>query len=171
MLYNTSDPKLVHREIKKLQPLNYNKFMWWRRFNTKTQPLPRGAKFLDRIKNGEYEFSHYYWQWKLTELEINDLCIKYKGDIQKLLENNAVDLARRKRLIDDFEKDENARLKALKDGFMREFVMTREEFEEHTIEFGGTTEEFYFYCLKIFDRSGKQMERRGRPKKVAQNEL
>jgi hypothetical protein len=165
MLYNTSDPKLVHREIKKLQPLNYNKFMWWRRFNTKTQPLPRGAKFLDRIKNGEYEFSHYYWQWKLTELEINDLCVKYKGDIQKLLENNAVDLARRKRLIDDFEKDENARLKALKDGFMREFVMTREEFEEHTIEFGGTTEEFYFYCLKTFDRSGKQMERRGRPKK------
>jgi hypothetical protein len=167
MLYNTSDPKLVHREIKKLQPLNYNKFMWWRRFNTKTQPLPRGAKFLDRIKNGEYEFSHYYWQWKLTELEINDFVIKYKGDIQKLLENNAVDLARRKRLIDDFEKDENARLKALKDGFMREFVMTREEFEEHTIEFGGTTEEFYFYCLKTFDRSGKQMERRGRPKKVA----
>jgi hypothetical protein len=171
MLYNTSDPKLVHKEIKKLQPLNYNKFMWWRRFNTKTQPLPRGAKFLDRIKNGEYEFSHYYWQWKLTELEINDFVIKYKGDIQKLLENNAVDLARRKRLIDDFEKDENARLKALKDGFMREFVMTREEFEEHTIEFGGTTEEFYFYCLKTFDRSGKQMERRGRPKKVAQNEL
>jgi hypothetical protein len=167
MLYNTSDPKLVHKEIKKLQPLNYNKFMWWRRFNTKTQPLPRGAKFLDRIKNGEYEFSHYYWQWKLTELEINDFVIKYKGDIQKLLENNAVDLARRKRLIDDFEKDENARLKALKDGFMREFVMTREEFEEHTIEFGGTTEEFYFYCLKTFDRSGKQMERRGRPKKVA----
>jgi hypothetical protein len=167
MLYNTSDPKLVHKEIKKLQPLNYNKFMWWRRFNTKTQPLPRGAKFLDRIKNGEYEFSHYYWQWKLTELEINDFVIKYKGDIQKLLENNAVDLARRKRLIDDFEKDENARLKALKDGFMREFVMTREEFEEHTIEFGGTTEEFYFYCLKTFDRSGKQMERRGRPKKIA----
>jgi hypothetical protein len=167
MLYNTSDPKLVHREIKKLQPLNYNKFMWWRRFNTKTQPLPRGAKFLDRIKNGEYEFSHYYWQWKLTELEINDFVIKYKGDIQKLLENNAVDLARRKRLIDDFEKDENARLKALKDGFMCEFIMTREEFEEHTIEFGGTTEEFYFYCLKTFDRSGKQMERRGRPKKVA----
>jgi hypothetical protein len=167
MLYHTSDPKIVHREIKKLQPLNYNKFMWWRRFDTKTQPLPRGAKFLDRIKNGEYEFSHYYWQWKLTELEINDLCVKYKGDIQKLLENNAVDLARRKRLIDDFEKDENTRLKALKDGFMREFVMTREEFEEHTIEFGGTTEEFYFYCLKTFDRSGKQMERRGRPKKAA----
>jgi len=76
MLYKTSDPKLVYREIKKLQPLNYNQFKWWRRFDTKTKPLPKGAKFFDRIKNGEYEFSHYYWQWKLTELEINELHIQ-----------------------------------------------------------------------------------------------
>jgi hypothetical protein len=25
------------------------------------------------------------------------------------------------------------------------------------------------YCLKTFDRSGKQVEKRGRPKKAAQN--
>jgi hypothetical protein len=167
MLYKTSDPKTVHREIKKLQPLNYNKFMWWRRFDTKTKPLPRGSKFIDRIKNGEYEFSHYYWQWKLSELEINDLHVKYNGDIQKILEKNGVDLARRKRLIEDFEKDENARLKALQDGFLREFVMTNEEYFEHISNFSGNTEEFYLYCLKTFDRSGKQPEKRGRPKKVA----
>jgi hypothetical protein len=167
MLYKTSDPQTVYREIKKLQPLNYNQFKWWRRFDTKTKPLPRGSKFIDRIKNGEYEFSHYYWQWKLSELEINELHVKYNGDIQKLLEKNGVDLARRKRLIEDFEKDENTRLKALQDGFIREFVMTKEEYFEHISNFGGTTEEFYLYCLKTFDRSGKQPERRGRPKKVA----
>jgi hypothetical protein len=167
MLYKTSDPKTVHREIKKLKPLNYNKFMWWRRFDTKTQSLPRGSKFIDRIKNGEYEFSHYYWQWKLSELEINELHVKYNGDIQKILEKNEVDLARRKRLIEDFEKDENARLKALQDGFLREFVMTNEEYFEHISNFSGNTEEFYLYCLKTFDRSGKQPEKRGRPKKIA----
>jgi hypothetical protein len=167
MLYKTSDPKTVHREIKKLKPLNYNKFMWWRRFDTKTQSLPRGSKFIDRIKNGEYEFSHYYWQWKLSELEINELHVKYNGDIQKILEKNGVDLARRKRLIEDFEKDENARLKALQDGFLREFVMTNEEYFEHISNFSGNTEEFYLYCLKTFDRSGKQPEKRGRPKKIA----
>jgi hypothetical protein len=150
MLYKTSDPKTVHREIKKLKPLNYNKFMWWRRFDTKTQSLPRGSKFIDRIKNGEYEFSHYYWQWKLSELEINELHVKYNGDIQKILEKNGVDLARRKRLIEDFEKDENARLKALQDGFLREFVMTNEEYFEHISNFSGNTEEFYLYCLKTF---------------------
>jgi hypothetical protein len=167
MLYKTSDPKTVHREIKKLKPLNYNQFKWWRRFDTKTQSLPRGSKFIDRIKNGEYEFSHYYWQWKLSELEINELHVKYNGDIQKILEKNGVDLARRKRLIEDFEKDENARLKALQDGFLREFVMTNEEYFEHISNFSGNTEEFYLYCLKTFDRSGKQSEKRGRPKKVA----
>ena len=166
MLYNTSDPKIVYREIKKLQPLNYNQFKWWRRFDTKVKPLPKGAKFFDRIKNGEYEFSHYFWQWKLTELELNEKHIEYRGDIQKLLEKNGVDLARRKRLIEDFEKDEAARLKALLDGFLREFDMTKEDYYLHLENFNGTTEEFYMYCLKTFDRTGKQPDKRGRPKKI-----
>jgi hypothetical protein len=166
MLFKTSDPQVVLKEISKLQPLNYNQFRWWRRVDSKVKPLPRGAKFIDRIKNGEFEFSHYYWQWKLSELEINELYTKYKGDIQKLLENNSVDLARRKRLIEDFEKDENDRLKSLQDGFLREFEMTREEYYSHIEEFDGTIEDFYIYCLKTFDRTGKQPERRGRPKKV-----
>ncbi len=70
MLYKTSNRNLVYKEIKKLKPLNYNQFKWWRRFNTKTLPLPKGSTFLQRIQNGEYEFSHYFWQWKLTEIEI-----------------------------------------------------------------------------------------------------
>jgi hypothetical protein len=168
MLYTTSDPKLVKREIAKLQPLNYNQFMWWRRFASKVKPLPKGATFLQRIQNQEYEFSHYFWQWKLTELEINDLHVKYNGDIRKLLEKNSVDLARRKRLIEDFEKDEATRLKALRDGFLREFVMSREDYYLHIGNFDGTIEEFYMYCLKTFDKSGKPVERRGRPKKVVQ---
>ena len=86
MLFTTSDPKVVLKEISKLQPLNYNQFKWWRRFDTKLKPLPRGVKFIDRIKNGEYEFSHYYWQWKLSELEINEKYIEYNRDVQKVLE-------------------------------------------------------------------------------------
>ena len=165
MLYNTNDPKLILREIKKLQPLNYNKFMWWRRFTSKIKPLPKNAKFLDKIKNGEYEFSHYFWQAQFCELEINQKYIEYKRDIHKLLENNGVDLNRRKRLWEDFNKIETETLSQLKKGFTREFIMTNEEYDQHVISFDGTTEEFYMYCLKTFDRSGKQAERRGRPSK------
>ena len=166
MLYKTSDPKTVHREIKKLQPLNYNKFMWWRRFDTKTKPLPKGATFLQRIQNGEYEFSHYFWQWKLTEIELNDLHELYNGDVQKMLEKNGVDFSRRKRLMEDFNKDEADRLEALKNGFLREFEMTSEDYENSLLKFDGNTEEFYVYCLKNFERSGRPIERRGRPKKI-----
>jgi hypothetical protein len=165
MLFKTSDPEVVAKEISKLQPLNYNQFRWWRRFDTKVKPLPKGSTFIQRIKNGEYEFSHYYWQWKLSEIELNELHKKYNGDIQRLLENNSVDLARRKRLIEDFEKDENARLDSLLKGFLREFDMTKEDYYLHIENFDGTIEEFYMYCLKTFDKTGKQPERRGRPKK------
>jgi len=166
MLYKTSDPKIVLKEIKKLKPIPYNKFMWWRRFESKTKPLPKGAKFLDRITNGEFEFSHYYWQWKYCELEINELYTQYKGDIQILLEKNRVDLERRKRLILDFEKDENDRLEALKKGFLYDFEMTEKDYYDHLEKFDGTTEDFYLYCMKTFNRTGKQTERRGRPKKI-----
>ncbi len=50
MMFQVDDPKLVLREIKKLQPLNYNQFYWWRRFTTKTKPLPNNASFFDKIK-------------------------------------------------------------------------------------------------------------------------
>jgi hypothetical protein len=165
MLYQTNDPKVIQREIKKLQPLNYNQFMWWRRFASKNKSLPKGATFLQRIQNGEFEFSHYFWQAQLCELEINEKHKEYKGDIQILLEKNGVDLARRKRLWEDFNKTEAELLANLKKGFLREFVMTSQEYEDHITDFDGTTEEFYMYCLKTFDRSGKSAERRGRPPK------
>lgn len=165
MLYQTNDPKVIQREIKNLQPLNYNQFMWWRRFTSKNKPLPKGATFLQRIQNGEFEFSHYFWQAQLCELEINEKYKEYRGDVQKLLENNGVDLARRKRLWEDFNKTEVTLLAELKKGFLREFVMTSLEYETHITNFDGTTEEFYMHCLKTFDRSGKPVERRGRPPK------
>jgi hypothetical protein len=85
----------------------------------------------------------------------------YKNYLRK----NGVDLARRRRLIEDFNADEVNRLASLQKGFLREFVITKEEYEDHITNFDGTTEEFYMYCLKTFDRSGKQIEKRGRPKK------
>jgi hypothetical protein len=165
MLFKVNNPELVIKEIKKLQPLNYNQFRWWRRFDSKAKPLPKGATFLQRIQNGEFEFSHYYWQAQLCELEINEKHKEYNGDVQKLIEKHSVDLARRKRLWEDFNKTEVELLAELKKGFLREFVMTSQEYEDHITNFNGTTEEFYMYCLKTFDRSGKPVERRGRPSK------
>jgi hypothetical protein len=165
MLFKISHPELVIKHIKKLQPLNYNQFRWWRQFDSKTKPLPKGSSLQNRIKNKEFEFSHYYWQAQYCEMRINEKVKSYNGDIQRLIENDGVELAQRKRLWEDFEKNEPENLQELQKLFLREFTMTPEEYDEHIINFDGTLEEFYMYCLKTFDLSGKKADRRGRPPK------
>jgi hypothetical protein len=97
---------------------------------------------------------HHYYYYEITN-----------GMSFISLEKYGVDLARRKRLWEDFNKIENDLLSEMEKGFLREFIMTPQEYEDHTSTFDGTTEEFYMYCLKTFDKSGKSQERRGRPLK------
>ena len=51
-IFNVTNEDLVLQEISKLRPLNYNRFMWWRRFDQKKRPLENKAPLLDKIKNG-----------------------------------------------------------------------------------------------------------------------
>ena len=85
-VYNIDNEELIRKQISKLQPLNYNQFRWWRKFDQPQKSLPNNAPLLDKIKNGDLEFSHYYWQAKFTELAINEAFNEYNGDRQKLLE-------------------------------------------------------------------------------------
>ena len=165
MLYKVSNPDYIKRKNSELQPLNYNRFFWWRRFDSPNKPLPKGASFLDRIKNKEFEYSHYYYQALYCEIEINTKYEEYKKDIQKLLENNGVDLQRRKRLWDDFEKNEESLLKELKENFLSQFVISEEEYDDLIIDFDGTIEKLYYYVRKTFDHSLNSRKKRGRPKK------
>ena len=112
-VFNITNEDLVLQEISKLRPLNYNRFMWWRRFDQKKRPLENKAPLLDKIKNGDLEFSHYYWQAQYTEMEMNEKrneCI----DDQHWIEQTRVDKQRRRRLYEDFEKDEAGKLETLK---------------------------------------------------------
>lgn len=165
MLYEISNPKHVVKEINKLQPLNYNRFFWWRRFAPKGKKLPKNSSFLDRIKNGEFEFSHYYWQALYSEMEINEKYAKYGGDIQKLLENDSVAFQRRKKLWEDFEKSEKEMMTELRKNFMVQFVITFEEYEEVISAFDGTTEELFYHIRKNFEHTGRTHKKRGRPPK------
>tara|TARA_R110002167_G_scaffold102784_3_gene266363 strand:+ start:2338 stop:2841 length:504 start_codon:yes stop_codon:yes gene_type:complete len=164
-LYEVNE-KLVLKEIKKLQPLNYNRFRWWRRFTSKTQPLHKNSDLLPKIQNGDYEFSQYYWQAKYTELEINKIYDECYPDFSKFNEKNAVNGVRRKRLLSDFEKDENDRLNQIPKDFYIHFKMTKTQVKEEMEEFGNSLEKFYIYCEKKFGKRNKPMSTRGRPKKI-----
>ena len=109
--------KTILEKISHLKPINYNPFRWWRRFDTPNKPLNKHSSLIDKIKNGDYDFSHFYWQAKYTEIEINELYNECYPDHTLFNEKNAMNGARRKRLWDDFEKDENEKLLLIEKNF------------------------------------------------------
>jgi hypothetical protein len=46
----------------------------------KNKPLDKRKPLRDRILNGDYDFSHYWYQAAWVEHDLNDLQIECKGD-------------------------------------------------------------------------------------------
>jgi len=162
--------KQLQTHFNKLQKLNYNAFRWWRMYESKKKPLDTRSPLRDRILNGDFEFSHYYLQALWVEHDINDLQIECKGDDGVFVERGAVLRARRKRLYEDYERDEKDKLRELKKCLHQSFKITKPQLEEVMEEFGGTTIELYFHLdnrYKIINQISPLLKRRrGRPKKL-----
>ena len=164
-IYNV-DKKTVLEKISQLQPLNYNAFRWWRRFDTPNKPLHKHSDLLRKIQNGDYDFSHFYWQAKYAELEIDEVYNECYPDYTLFNDKNAMNGARRKRLWDDFEKDEKDKLLQIEKDFQLTFKMSRTQVREEMEEFGGTLEKLYHYCENQYGKRQKRLETRGRPRKI-----
>jgi hypothetical protein len=162
-VYEVQNEDLVRKEISKLRPISYNRFRWWRKFDQKKRSLPDNAPLLDKIKNGDLEFSQYWWQAKFAEIEINEAYTRCGYDMQKLLEVHAVDLNRRKRLWQDFERDEKEKLMFIRKKFLKEFYMEVEDYENEVKSFGGSLEKLYHHCVLKY---GKKIKIARRKKKL-----
>ena len=160
--------EVVMERIKKLQPLNYNQFMWWRQFTDNVKPLGKRAELKDRIANREFEPSTYFWQAQYALYQALDKINLQTDDHQKQMENLAVDLARYKRLMEDYEKEETQRMEALYDAFTAAFKITREELEEQFLKWPGDIASFYDYAENFLHTTpaANRKSMRGRPKKM-----
>lgn len=127
----------------------YDRFMWWRSYTPKNKPLTNRHPLRDRITNGDFEPGPYLMEVELVYHTMND---KYKEsfttggelDYTVYIEKTSVDRARRKRLLEDHEKDEAKKLADLKAEFLKEFKMTGEQYDEEIVESSGTILDFYF---------------------------
>jgi len=160
--------EVVMEHVNKLQPLNYNKFMWWRTHTDKVVPLGKRAMLKDRILNGEFNPSSYFWQAQLSLYTAKDKLDLEKHDMKYQMEICAVDFARHKRLMEDYEKEETSRMEALYDAFTSAYKITREELEEKFLRFNGTILDFYNYAESFLYTTPAENRKkmRGRPKKV-----
>ena len=149
MVYDI-DEKLVKKELSKLTPLNYNKFFWWRKYATPHKTLPKKSPLLNKIKNGDFELSPYYWMAKQAEMEINSIHDKFgaKDPSMFFIESKMV-CARRNRLWMDFEKDEMEKMKNLEEEFIKTFKITKEEFQNYIESFDGSILELYNSIEKL----------------------
>jgi hypothetical protein len=162
--------EVVMKHIKKLQPLNYNKFMWWRTHTDKVVPLGKRAPLKERILNGDFNPSSFFWQAQLSLYTAKDKLDLTKHDTRYQIELCAVDLARYKRLMEDFEKEETSRMEALYSAFTDAYQITKEELEEKFLNFHGTILDFYNYADNFLRttpaENRKNMRGRGRPPKI-----
>lgn len=154
--------KVIRKEIKKLTPLKYNQFFWWRKFKEKS-PLSSKDALHARIDNGDFEFSSYYWQAQYALLEMEEktghmLYPDTKHEAQQIYRE------RYRRLMLDFEKDEPQRLENYVKAMTGLFEIEKEELEKKMEDFDGTLKELYILIKSKYNFRTIQ-QRRGRPKK------
>ena len=143
------DRDVVDANLSRYQPLNYNRFMWWRSHTDGIKPLGKRATLKARIENGDFNESSYFMQAQLALHNAKDKVDLNKHNHSDQLEILAVDLARYKRLMEDYEKEENARLEALYDAFTSCFLITRQELIDELCEWNMDLLDYYNYCKEF----------------------
>ena len=142
----------LQEKISSYEKLNYNRWFWWRRFKGR-ETLHKYQPLKDKIMNGDYEPSDYHW-WILWENEVEKESISKITDVGKQHEARCLFGERRRRLMNDYEKDEAKILEAMYKDFWLAFRMKREEVEDEMFNFDGTLLEFYHYIYSKKKQNG-----------------
>ena len=145
--------KLSNRYFKK----PYDRFMWWRSYTPKNKPLTNRHPLRDRITNGDFEVGPYLLEVELVYHTMNEKfldAVTTRGEVDYSLwhANTSIDRARKKRLLEDHEKEEFRKLTDLKEAFLCEFKMNRDQYEKEILRGSDDTLDFYF---KMEEKYGK----------------
>jgi hypothetical protein len=160
--------KQLEKEFSKLRKLKYNQFRWWRMYDDPKEKLSPKASLRDRIINGDFDFSHYKYQVMWCEHEINDVWEECKPDIAKFNEKTSLLRTRRKRLLDDFEKDETEKLQTLITEFTQRFKCNKEQVLDEMENCIDSLLDLYYTIEKKYKIifTPPPLKRRGRPSKL-----
>lgn len=150
----------VHSEEWLLKYLNknyfkkpYDRFMWWRSYSPKTKPLHKRNALIDKIKNGDYEMGSFSFEIQLVEHKLNKTYSEVYPDMAMYLEKESMNLARRKRLLEDYGKDEKAKLEAIYKDFQEAFRITKSQIDDDFDQEGfDSLIDYYYYCEKKYNK-------------------
>lgn len=135
----------------------YDRFMWWRSYTLRNNPLSNKHPLRDRILNGDFELGSYTYEIELVEHRLNDKHRKFGNDEVQLREAVQMDKARRKRLQEDRDKDEVSKLEELKKCFLFEFHITSKQYDREILKYTGPDLINFYYRME--DKYGKRSVR------------
>ena len=131
----------------------YDRFMWWRSFTLRNNPLSNRHPLRDRIINGDFDLGSFVFEIELVEHRINEKFKEIGHDYVQYVEAISLDRARIKRLKEDRDKDEAKKLVELKNAFLSEFKITKEQYEKEVVKTHKDLLTFYF---KMESKYGKR---------------
>jgi hypothetical protein len=114
----------------------YDRFTWWRSYTPKVKPLGKESYFKVKVMNGDYDFPHYKYEAEIVEHKLRKAYLA-KKDIASFIEQNSLDLARRKRLLEDHDKEETRRLEALYKECKTNYSLNNDEVDHEILQLKG----------------------------------
>jgi hypothetical protein len=137
----------LETKLSTLPNKTYNKFMWWRRYQSR-QTIPDKSTFYDKIINGDFEPSDYYYQAEYENYLLED-AVKNINHYEDKVTHIGLFRARHKRLMEDYEKEDAEILRKLKLEFKKVFKVSKEDIERIMETFDGTTLDLYIYVKDL----------------------
>jgi hypothetical protein len=117
----------VRDKISSFRPTKYNQFYWWRRFKMRETLHPYKPLY-DKIKNGDYEVSDYFYQAKY-ELELMEEDLAKIKNPEDQHEKRGLWMERYRRLNEDYAKDEAKIIDGLYKDFKITFGVSKEQLD------------------------------------------
>ena len=139
--------EFLEDKLSKLKKRNYNQFVWWRRYQNR-ETLHPYRTLHDKIANGDYEPSDYYYQAEHENYLLEDV-VKDMKTYEEKLDKISLFRARYKKLHEDFLKEEAEIMKNMKKDFWREFRIKAEELDKIMEGFDGTMMDLYNHCVQL----------------------
>jgi len=131
-------------------------FYWWRRFKTH-KCLPNKASLLDKIRNGDFEYSEFFQQakWELHWMldEQNEFKANYQGrEPEKDGLYHEIEFRARKRynkLTENGYTNENDKLFKLTKALSKHFDLHPDIIKDVMSDFNGSTEKLFFHIAEL----------------------
>jgi hypothetical protein len=142
----------LEERIKTYGVKKYDRFYWWRRFKIRDTQHPYQS-LQSRIEHGDFEVSDYHWM-VLWEDELEKEALAKEKSADKKHEIRSLFGERKRRLLIDFEKDEERIKSEMYKAFDNELRMTKSEVEEEMLQFDSTLSEFYCYIYNKKKQNG-----------------